>query len=125
MDTLRAYILILHAKTARDGFPVAFRKRTNPMTPKVQGIASAMAKLRHNLDDRAEKLLTRIENVDKRGATAFGKAHGNLDASEASLADVEKFVADLEDSNGAPSDGSQGSSVEPKDSWKGDKKASA
>lgn len=124
MDVLLAYILILHAKTARDGFPVAYAKRKNPMTPKVQGIASALAKLHHNLDDRADKLLARIETVDKRGDTAFKGAHARLDQSEAALGEVDSLLADLEKTNGGPiSDGSLGSSIEPKDSWKGDAKA--
>lgn len=94
------------------------------MTPKLAGIAGAMAKLNHSLDDRAEKLLARIDAADARGAAAFGKAHATLDAAEAAVADVETFVASLEGgSNGAPknSDGSPDSSGEtlgePQASW--------
>jgi hypothetical protein len=92
------------------------------MTPKLAGIASAMAKLNHNLDDRADKLLTRIASADARGAAAFEKAHATIDTAEAAVADVEAFVKSLEGSNGAPknSDGSSGSSGEPQTSWSGD-----
>jgi hypothetical protein len=122
LDILRAQILILHAKVERERLQtrIAFLERTQPMTPKVQGIASALAKLHHNLDDRADKLLARIETVDRRGDTAFKGAHARLDESEAALGEVDALLADLEKTNGGPiSDGSSGSSIELKDSWKG------
>jgi hypothetical protein len=67
---------------------------------KVQGVASAMAKLQHKLDDRAEKLLKRVEAADVRGDAAFEKAHKKLDGDEQAVADVEQFIASLEGSNG-------------------------
>lgn len=94
------------------------------MTPKVQGIASALSKLHHNLDSRADKLMARIETVDQHSDTAFKGAHVRLDQSEASLGEVDAMLADLEKTNGGPiSDGSRELSIEPKDSWKGDAKA--
>ncbi|WLA80287.1 hypothetical protein [Bradyrhizobium elkanii] len=67
---------------------------------KVQGVASAMAKLQHKLDDRAEKLLKRVEAAAVRGDAAFEKAHKKLDGDEQAVADVEQFIASLEGSNG-------------------------
>ncbi len=87
------------------------------MTPKLAGIASAMAKLNHNLDARADKLLARIDSADKRSDAAFKKAHGTLDRAEQAVADVEQFVAGLEGSNGGPSLGSSQDSGEPQASW--------
>lgn len=94
------------------------------MTPKLNGIASAMAKLHHGLDARADKLLERIEIADKRGEAAFAKAHARIDDAERAVADVEKFVEGLEGSNGGPSlSGSGNTSGEPQDSWAGGAKA--
>ena len=95
--------------------------RKKPVTPKLKGIAGAMAKLQHGLDDRADKLLARIESADQRSDAAFKKAHGTLDAAEAAVADVEEFVAGLEGSNGGPLSGSDSASGEPQTSWSKDK----
>ena len=73
------------------------------MTPKVSGIASAMSKLKFGFDRRADELLARIGDVDRRGNVAFSKAGERLDAAESSINDVEAMVAELEGSNGAPS----------------------
>lgn len=72
------------------------------MTPKLQGLASAMAKLQHGLEERSGKLMDRIDHADKRGAAAFDKAHGSLDQTEKAMADVEEFIGSLEGSNGGP-----------------------
>lgn len=83
------------------------------MTPKLQGVASAMAKLRHGLEERSGKLLDRIGAADQRGNAAFDKAHGQLDQTERSMAEVEEFIASLEGTNGGPTLGD--SSVSPED----------
>lgn len=77
------------------------------MTPKLQGVASSLAKLRHGLEQRADGLLQRIELADSRGAAAFDAAHGQLDAAERHIAEVEAFNRELAGSNGGPTlDGS-------------------
>jgi hypothetical protein len=122
VDALRVGILILHAKVQRDRLRerVAFLEGKRSMTPKVQGVASALAKLHHSLDARAGQLLDRIAKVDAAGDAAFKKANGRLDVSDAALAEVEKLVADLEQTNGGPSlDGSEKPSKEPEASWGG------
>lgn len=75
------------------------------VTPKLQGVASSLAKLRHSLDERADGLLRRIERADGRGAAAFDAAHGQLDAAEKHIADVEAFNRELAGSNGGPPSG--------------------
>lgn len=95
------------------------------MNPKLKGVASAMAKLQHSLEERSGKLLDRIESADKRGANAFDKAHASLDVTEKAMGDVEAFISSLEGSNGGPtlgdsSDTSDRSQLaEPAASWGG------
>ena len=123
MDRLHALILILHAKTARDGFPLQYAiKRNEPMTPNIRGAAGAVAKLRHNADERAKQLIDRVESVDAKNAAAHTNAHGLLDQVEAATAEIEGLSQDLEGTNGGPSlqDGSEQPS-EPHKSWVGDK----
>jgi hypothetical protein len=102
MDVLRAYILLLHAKTARDGFPVRHAIGEKEMTPQFAGIGTALQKLKFNFNQDATKLTNRIANVDQRRSVAFEKANTSLDSAEAQVNEVESFVADLEGSNGAP-----------------------
>jgi hypothetical protein len=104
-EKLRAYILLLHAKTQRDGFPERHRNGEPSVTPNVRGVASAMDKLRHELDDMAGKLLARVEETGKRGVAAFEKAHERLSASDSELKEVEDLVAGMEQSNGGPTSG--------------------
>ena len=85
------------------------------MTPKLQGVAAAMAKLRHGLEERSGKLLDRIDAADQRGAAAFNKAHSSLDDTERSMADVEEFIASLEGANGGPTLGDSSASPEEPD----------
>jgi hypothetical protein len=124
MDRLTAFVAISHLKLR-----LQYLSRHPEiiegidMNPKLQGVASAMAKLQHGLEERSGKLLDRIETADKRGAAAFDKAHGSLDATEKAMADVETFIASLEGSNGGPtlSDSSatsdQSQAAEPAASW--------
>ena len=94
------------------------------MTPKVHGLAGALSKLHHGLDQRAEKLLQRIESANERSDAAFKAAHAKLDAADAAMADVETFIEGLEKTNGGPSLGdsresSAPHSGEPQKSWSG------
>jgi hypothetical protein len=103
MDRLTAFVAIHHLKLRLD---IAARHpellEGIEMTPKLQGLASAMAKLQHGLEDRSGKLLARIETADTRSGAAFDKANSSLDETEKSMADVEAFIASLEGSNGGP-----------------------
>lgn len=79
------------------------------MSAKLSAVATAIDKLHHGLDRRAENLLKRIEHVDQRADGAFGKAHKRLDDNDAALDTVDAMMADLEKaSNHAPLDGSAG-----------------
>lgn len=94
------------------------------MTPKLQGIAAAMAKLHHGLDDRAGKLLDRIAQTDQRGANVFAQAHKRIDAADGTLDEVNKLIDDLAKTNGGPtlddSAESSGDPRHPQASWKGE-----
>jgi hypothetical protein len=116
MDRWRAQVLVYAAMVQRARLReriVYLEKRI--MTPKVQGVASALAKLQHNLDARAGKFLDRIEGLDKKSDETFKKAHSRLDEAEQPLADIDKVIDALaEQTNGGPSlDGSAESSDEP------------
>jgi len=69
-------------------------------TPKLQGLAEAMKKLEHGLEDGAGKLLAKIETVGSRGHAAIAKGHQKMDSSAAIVAEIETFVSALEGANG-------------------------
>lgn len=105
---------------------VKYLERFRPMTSKLQGLAQAIGAVHHDLDAQAEGLLKKLDAVKVRGTNAFKGAHARLDASALQIADVEKLVADLEQTNGGPSlDGSKESSDEtPKEqAWTGNHSA--
>lgn len=119
MDRLTALVVIAHARlrlTIVEKYPHLLSGKSE-MNPKLQGVASAMAKLQHGLEERSGKLLARIDTAEQRGAAAFDKAHASLDATEKSMADVETFIASLEGSNGGDPlpDSSQSSGQVPPD----------
>lgn len=114
MDRLTAFVAIAHLRLRLDLAQRHPHLLEGPfdMTPKLQGIASAMGRLQHDLEVRSGKLLDRIQAAETRGSAAFAKAHKSLDATEGAMAEVETFIASLEGSNGGPiSDGSSGSSA--------------
>ena len=125
VDTLHALVLILHAKVARDGFPIRYAiRRNDEMTPNMQGLAARMKTLRHNLETQAQSISVRADSIETRGATAMKEAATNLDATEAVVKDIEDLNASLKGSNGGPTlDGSQQISGEPAASWSGNKPA--
>ena len=102
MDRLIAFVAINHLKLRLQYLDRHPELIGVDMTPKLQGVASAMAKLRHGLEERSGKLLDRIGATGQRGAAAFDKAHKSLDDTERSMADVEEFIASLEGTNGGP-----------------------
>lgn len=73
-------------------------------TPKLQGLAKALAMLEHNVEDGADKLLKKIESVGDRSEAAFAKSVSKVDGIASRVAEVESFVTALEGANGAPSD---------------------
>ncbi|GAB1717544.1 MAG: hypothetical protein NTAFB05_25860 [Nitrobacter sp.] len=69
-------------------------------TPKLQGLAKAMAMLEHNLEDGAGKLLSKIESVETRGVAAIAKGHKKIDDKAALVDEIESYVTALEGANG-------------------------
>ncbi|KRQ03083.1 hypothetical protein [Bradyrhizobium manausense] len=69
-------------------------------TPKLQGLAKAMAMLEHNMEDGAGKLLAKIESLGSRGEAALAKGHTKIDGIGSRVAEVESFVTALEGANG-------------------------
>lgn len=70
------------------------------MTPKLQGLAEAMKKLEHELEDGAGKVMARVEALGPRGQAALAKSHERLDAKAAIVGEIEGFVTTLEGANG-------------------------
>jgi hypothetical protein len=87
------------------------RERERLMTPKLRGVAAALAKLKSAVEDDASKLLTRIEDAGKQAESAFTGSHGVLDVMNKDVQDIENFVRDLAGHNGGdPLGGSDGTS---------------
>lgn len=112
MDRLTAFVTVSHAKLR-----LQYLQRHPEilegidMTPKLAGLTSAMAKLRHTIETEADKLAVRIEGANAHGAAAFLKAHVVLDSTEKDVAEIEEFIASLAGSNGAPAGPLDGSST--------------
>lgn len=84
--------------------------RRRPMTPKFRGVASAFAKLQHNLDHDAEKLTAKIETADARRQAVFAKSHEKLDATHKELDGIDEFLEAMDKTNAGPLDGQPRSS---------------
>jgi hypothetical protein len=112
MDRLQAFVLVYLAQVERER-----------MSMKLRGVTASLAKLHHDLDLQAEKLTDRIVSTQDRGNAVFAQAHKRLDGAASELAEVDKLLSDLEQSNGGPTlDGSSESSGQhPQDSWKPEK----
>lgn len=80
-------------------------------TPKLQGLAKAMAMLEHDMEDGAGKLLAKIEAVGARGNATIAKAHQKIDGKATIVDEIESYVTALEGSNGGPLDDSPAPSV--------------
>ena len=103
MDHWTAFVAIHHLKLRLEIL------QRNPRliemaTPKLQGLAKALAMLEHNVEDGAEKLLKKIESVGDRSEAAFAKSVSKVDGIASRVAEVESFVTALEGANGAPDD---------------------
>lgn len=69
-------------------------------TPFLQGLTKAMDMMEHDLELGAKGLHTKIASVGDRGKAALTKGHQKMDAVASRIGEVEKFVTDLEGSNG-------------------------
>ena len=73
------------------------------MVSKLQSVAARLGQLKHDSEFDADKLLTRVDSAFVRKDAAFAKSHQFLDGHEKDLADVEGFIAEIEQAtNGAP-----------------------
>ncbi|WP_412773983.1 hypothetical protein [Nitrobacter sp.] len=98
MDPLTAMVAIAHLRlrlTILERHPEFLMA-----TPKLQGLAKAMAMLEHNLEDGAGKLLSKIESVETRGVAAIAKGHKKIDDKAALVDEIESYVTALEGANG-------------------------
>lgn len=99
-------IRVLPSDTVDD---IKAKIRANPfernpnMVSKLQSVASRLGQLKHDCEHDADKLLTRVDGTFARKDAAFAKSHRFLDSQERDLADVEGFIAEIEQAtNGAP-----------------------
>lgn len=112
MDRLTALVAIAHLKLRLETLQRHPEFLTKMATPKLQGLAKAMAMLEHTMEDGAGKLLAKIESVGARGEAALSKGHTKIDGIAGRVAEVEEFVTALEGSNGGgPLDDSAGTSA--------------
>jgi hypothetical protein len=98
-------------------------RKSNMATPKLQGLAEAMKKLEHDLEDGAGKLMVKVDALGPRGQAALAKGHQKVDSKAALIGEIETFVTALEGANGGdPLDDSSNTSdqskpTEPAASW--------
>lgn len=102
-DRLRAYVLLLHARAERDRLKSRIAElEQREMTTKLRGVGEAVRKLRSRLDDSAEDLVKRIEEIGNRSETATKKVRAELDAHAATVNDLDRLADELKGDNGAP-----------------------
>lgn len=125
MDAVLAQILICNVGVRRELARLKSERRA--MTPNIKGLSSALAKMKHDLDTEAGKLIAKVEGAGARGLAAIKQGHAVVDAALADVKEVEDFAKSLVGHNGGDpiSDGSQESSTnsghdgEPGKSWAG------
>jgi hypothetical protein len=104
MDRLTAFVAIAHLKLR---LQILARHpellESIHMTPKLAGLASSLATLRHSLEGQAADLMSRADAVNARIATAMTKAKAQMAVTEQAAADIEDFANSLEGANGGPS----------------------
>lgn len=122
MDRILAQILICNVGVRRELARLKYERRV--MTPNIKGLSSALAKMKHDLDTEAGKLITKVESAGARGLAAIKSGHIVVDNAMEAVKEVEDFAKSLEGANGGPTlDGSQESSEasghdgEPGKSW--------
>lgn len=62
------------------------------MTSKLQGVAAAMDKMLHGIEDRADKFLNRVQGAEAKADTVFAKGHAKLDEREKQLGDIDGYL---------------------------------
>lgn len=105
MDRLTALVVIAHARlrlTIVEKYPHLLSGNSEMLTPKLAGLSSALAKLKHAVEVDADKLTARIEGASALSAAAFQKAHQVINATEQGVSEIEDFIKSLEGSNGGP-----------------------
>jgi hypothetical protein len=100
VDRLTAFVAIANLKLRLEVLQRHPELIEKMATPKLQGLAKAMAMLEHNMEDSAGKLLAKIEAVGSRGEAAMAKGHTKIDGIGSRVAEVESFVTALEGANG-------------------------
>lgn len=80
--------------------------------PNLAGVTGAFDKMRHGIEDRAQKFMNRIEAVDARADAVFKKGDDKLDAHHESLKEVDGFLDQLDVAVGNGGEGSQESSAD-------------
>jgi hypothetical protein len=112
MDRLTAFVVRWNAQLRLEYLDLHPEFLEGNMTPKLAGLATSLATLRHSLEGQAADLMSRADAVNARIATAMTKAKAQMAATEQAAADIEDFANSLEGSNGGPIlDGSSGTSV--------------
>jgi hypothetical protein len=103
MDRLTAFVAIANAKLRLEYL------QRHPeilegieMTPKLAGLSTALATLRHSLEVQASDLMTRADVVNARISVAMTKAKAQMTVTEQAATDIEDFANSLEGSNGGP-----------------------
>lgn len=102
MDRLTAFVAINHLRLRLNilqKYPHLLESE-EMATPKLQGLAEAMKKLEHDLEDGAGKLMVKVEALRPRGEAALTKGHQRMDAKIALVGEIETFVTALEGANG-------------------------
>lgn len=73
------------------------------MPVKLQGIASKMKLLQHNVETDAEKLSAEIDAAEARRQAVMPKASAAVASTQAQLGEVDEFIASVEAvTNGGP-----------------------
>jgi hypothetical protein len=106
MDRLTAFVRTAHRRLRLRRILVAIERNPKLLeedkmaTPFLQGLTKAMDMLEHDLETGAKGLHIKIASVGDRGKAALTKGHQKMDAVAGRISEVEKFVTDLEGSNG-------------------------
>lgn len=102
---MEEFIEICFLRTRYERLRLQVIRREAAMTPKFKGVAERLAKLQHNLDHDAGKLMARIDAADTKRETVFAKSNATVDAAHGQLDDIDSFVEELDRANASPSDG--------------------
>jgi hypothetical protein len=81
--------------------------RTKPMSviDKMQLVMQRRADLNKSLDARAQELLDRYADADKKADQAFSRHHSQLDNETTALDEVESAIAQMSNMGNSPGSG--------------------